>query len=228
MKHSALFPVVLASLLGLLTACGTKKTEETATTTTAPPVAAAAPAETAPAPIAAAPAATFDINSVPVSTANLGSFPYLSKLPGYQIGYASDSVAFDFDRSYVYDGKALVPVEGRVLRCLYRAKDDKKKASELMIRRNYENLIKELGGVRVSSGELPNEVVDKVGRDEYHKHSGGISPGEQADTYVIRQKDKEVWIQLLADDYHYQLNVLEKAAMPQQATTLPAAELKKN
>ncbi|RZK13786.1 MAG: hypothetical protein EOO56_26310 [Hymenobacter sp.] len=233
MKQFPLLQFVLAGLLGLLAACGTKKTEETAAaTTTAPPAAASAPAPvpaaTAPATAVAAPAATFDINAVPIATADLGSFPYFSKLPGYKIGHASDSVAFDFDRSYVYDGKALVPVEGRVLRCLYMVKDSKKTTSDLMIQRNYENLIKGLGGVQVSSGELSNEVVNKVGRDEYHKHSGGISPGEQADTYVIRQKDKEVWVQVAADGDRYQLNVTEKAAMPQQATTLPAAELKKN
>ena len=223
---------MVASLLGLLAACGTKKTEDTTTTTTTAPSAAAtptAPAETPAATAAApAPAATFDLSSVPVSTANLGGFPYLSKLPNYHVNTSSDSIAFDFDRTYVYDGKHILPVEGRVLRREYAPADAQKQTSVLMIQRNYGDLVKSLGGVQVSSGELPGDVVEAFGRPEYDKHNGNINPGRQVDTYVIRQKDKEVWVQVAPDGYHYQLNVTEKAAMPQQATTLPAAELKKN
>ncbi|MFD1470123.1 hypothetical protein ACFQ48_17980 [Hymenobacter caeli] len=231
MKTLTFSSVVLA---GLLAACGSKKTSDVTTTTTAADAPAAtapaAPAETpaaAPA-TAAAPAATFDINTVPISAANLGGFPYLSKLPGYKINVSSDSVAFDFDRTYVYDGKGIVPVEGRVLRREYIPVNADKKTSDLMIQRNYENLVKSLGGVQVSSAALPVEPVDKMGREEFNKHSGGIDPGNQVDTYVIRQKDKEVWVQVSPDGYHYKLNVTERAAMPQQATTVPAAELKKN
>lgn len=231
MKDLALAPFVLAGLVGLLTACSAKKTAEetTAPAASAPAAATAAPAAAATAaPAAAAPDAVFDINAVPVSAANLGGFPYLGKLPGYKINVPSDSVAFEFERTYVYDGKNLVPVEGRVLRRQYVAENDQKKTSELMMQRNYGNLIKSLGGVQVSSGQLPIEPVDKMGRDEFNKHSGGIDPGNQVDTYVIRQKDKEVWIQLLPNDYRYYLNVTEKAAMPQRVTVIPAAELKKN
>ncbi|MGI4886714.1 MAG: hypothetical protein ACRYFR_17295 [Janthinobacterium lividum] len=234
MKNPALSLFALAGLAGLLTACGAKKTADATTVPAAdappvasPPAAEAPAAPTAPA-TAAAPDATFDINSVPVSTANLGGFPYLSKLPGYKIAYNSDSAAFDFDRSYVYDGKALVPVEGRVLRRLYHVVDNKKRTSELMIQRNYGNFIKSMGGVQVSSGKLPREAVDKVGSDEYDKHFGELNVGDDVDTYVIRQKDKEVWVQVKPGDDRYQLNVTEKAAMPQQVTTIPAAELKKN
>ena len=223
MKILTFSSVVLA---GLLAACGSKKAGDVTTTTTAD--APAAPAETPAAAPATAPAATFDLSSVPVSAANLGGFPYLGKLPGYKINVPSDSVAFEFDRSYIYDGKNLVPVEGRVLRREYVAINDQKETSELMQQRNYGNLIKSLGGVQVASGVLPVEPADKLGRDEYNKHSGGIDPGNQVDTYVIRQKDKEVWVQLKPDKYRYYLNVTERAAMPQKVTTLPAEELKKN
>lgn len=220
-------------LASLLTACGTKKpVEETVTATTTAPATAtpepAAPAAVSETPVTTAAPATFDINAVPVSTADLGGFPYLSKLQGYKINTSSDSVAFEFDRSYVYDGKQIFPVEGRVLRCEYVPVDEKKKASPLMMARNYENLVKNLGGVQVFSGELPSESVQKLGREEYYKHDGNIDPGNQVDTYVIRRKDRQIWVQVAPGDYKYQLNVMETSAMPQQATALPAAELKKN
>lgn len=221
------------ALAGSLSACGSKDkaTEQTAQTA-ATPEATPAAATTTPATETAAPAgqptATFDLNSVPVSTARLGAFPYLNKLPGYKLNTSSDSIAFEFDRYYVYDGKQLLPIEGRVLRREYIVVDDKKRTSDLMIQRNYENLVKSLGGVLVASGKVPNETIEKTGRDEYRKHNTVPSSDDQVNSYLIRQKDKEVWVQVKTDAYHINLDVVEKAAMPQQATVTPAAELKKN
>lgn len=188
-----------------------------------PVPAAGVPATT---PTAATPVATFDPNTVPVSTANVGSFPYLGKLPGYHLNVPSDSVDYEFDRLYVYDGQQMLPVEGHVLRRAYVAANDQKQTSELMMERNYDNLIKSMGGVKVWSGEIPGEAKDKVG-DDYSKYRG-LDAGKQADTYLIRQKNKEVWVQLQPDHYNYTLNVVERAAMPQKLTVTPAAELKKN
>ena len=230
---------IVLALASSLSACGSKDkaAEQTAvqTTTTTAPATATAPAEP-PAPVAetpaaaAAPAATFDLSQVPVSSASLGKFPYLNKLPGYKFNVPSDSVGYAFERSYVYDGKNLVAVEGKVVRRSYLAADEKTKASDLMISRNYEDLVKSLGGVKVSLGKVPNEVVEKLGQDEYNKHRGSLETDREVYTYVIRQRDKEVWVQVMPyiEGRYYQLNVTERAAMPQQAGILKADELKKN
>ena len=224
-----LLVLALASSLG---ACGSKDTaaeQPATTTTTVTETPATAPAASTPAVAAdTARAATFDVNTVPVSTARLGAFPYLNKLPGYKINVPSDSISFEFDRYYVYDGKQLLPIEGRVLRREYIVVDDKKRTSDLMIQRNYENLIKSLGGVLVTSGTVSNETIEKLGRDEYRKHNTVPSSVDQVNAYLIRQKDKEVWVQVKTDAYHINLDVVEKAAMPQQATVMKADELKKN
>ena len=228
------FLLVLA-LAGSLGACGSKDKKAAEQTPATPADATAAPATTAPAAETAAPAdqqptaaTAFDLNSVPVSTARLGVFPYLNKLPGYKINVSSDSIAFEFDRYYVFDGKQLLPIEGRVLRREYIVVDEKKRTSDLMIQRNYENLIKSLGGVLVTSGTVSSETIEKLGRDEYRKHNTVPSSVDQVNTYLIRQKDKEVWVQVKTDAYHINLDVVEKAAMPQQATVMKADELKKN
>ena len=237
MNQSFRFPFAVLCLAGGLSACGSKDKaaeQTTQTTTTTTPAATETPAATTPAAETAAPAAqpaapaAFDINSVPISTARLGAFPYLNKLPGYRLNVASDSIAYEFDRYYVYDGKQLLPIEGRVLRREYIAVDDKKRTSDLMIQRNYENLVKSLGGVLVASGKVSGEAMEKIGREEYGKHNTVPGSEDQVNTYVIRQKDKEVWVQVRTDAYHINLDVVEKAAMPQQATVTPAAELKKN
>lgn len=237
MKNVLRYLLSAVLLAPLLTGCGTKDTaDETATDVATPTetTAAEVPTEATPtenpAVETANPSAdaTFDLTKVPVSTANLGRFPYVSGPKGYKFPNPSDSAYYEFDRSYVYDGKQLIPVEGKVLRRQYRVIDDNKKTSELMQQRNYENLIKSLGGVPVSSAELPREAIEKVGNDTYKKYAGNISSGEQVDTYLIRQKDKEVWIQIQPGDTYMDVVVTERAAMPQQVTTIPADELKKN
>ena len=227
--------LLACALAGGLTACGSKdKAAEQATETTTAPVAetpAAAPVTAAPAATAdTAKAATFDINTVPVTSAELGSFPYLSPLKGYSVN-TSNSEEFDFERSYVYDGKNLVPVEGKVSQRLIHLNSGEKKASELMIQRNYEDLLKTLGATKVHSGKVDQASLDKIGQDEAYKHGKWVLSTDRAtDTYIIRQKNKEVWVQVtpLGSDGDYAINVTERAAMPQQATIMKADELKKN
>ncbi|KUG06340.1 hypothetical protein [Solirubrum puertoriconensis] len=224
------------TLLTLAGSCGSKESKETAAETTTPEATAAttpaAPAaETAAATTPATTpqaAATFDINSVPVSTANLGRFPYVGAMKGYRIPYNSDSVDYEFDRSYFYDGKNLVAVEGHVLRRRFLPVDDKKQASDLMVRRNYENFINSVGGVKVFSGAIPDEAVEKVGGSDVAKKGGISGYSAEYDVYVIRQKDKEIWMHVQKQNDNYYLNVAEKAAMPQQISVVPAAEIKKN
>ncbi|GAB3240817.1 hypothetical protein GCM10027346_35520 [Hymenobacter seoulensis] len=238
MKHAFRLLATSACVATLLSACGSKDatTAETTSTSTSE-TASTTPAVTTETTPAATPvtetvstteAAAFDINSVPVSNVTLGAFPYLTSLQGYRTRYDSDSTGFDFDRVYIYDGKNIVPVEGKVVFRQFRPVDSKKAASELMILRNYENLVKNLGGVKVYSGEIDKDVLKKFGEAEYDKHSGSLRSYFSTDTYVIRQKDKEVWVQVQAHDNDYRLSVVERAAMPQQASVMPATELKKN
>lgn len=233
---SSLFLALALALAGSLSACGSKdKATETAAVATTATVAAAPAATSAASALAAAAtdtaqSATFDINTVPVTSAELGVFPYLSPLKGYSVN-TTNSEEFDFERSYVYDGKNLVPVEGKVSQRLIDNDSGAKKASELMIQRNYENLLKTLGATKVYSGKVARAAIDKVGQEEAYKQGKWVlSTDYVTDTYVIRQKNKEVWVQVtpLGSDGDYAINVTERAAMPQQATILKADELKKN
>ncbi|WBA40680.1 hypothetical protein [Hymenobacter canadensis] len=227
--------VASCALLSLLASCGAKDNAEettaaettTATTTTETAAAPEAAPETA---APTAPAATFDISTVPVSSANLGQYPYLSGLKDYKVN-TSNSEAYEFELAYIFDGQNLVPVEGKVSQRLFDPNDSDQKASELMISRNYAALLQDLSATKVSSAKVPREIIDKVGSEEAYKHGKwSLSTDHVTDTYLIRQKDKEVWVQVtpLGSDGSYNITVAERAAMPQQATVIPAADIKKN
>ena len=125
-----------------------------------------------------------------------------------------------------------MPIEGKVSQRLISPDSREQKASELMIRRNYETLLKDLGAIKVFSGKVSSEAIDKAGgSSEVYKHGKwSISTSYETDAYVIRQKDKEVWAQVtaLGSDGGYNLTVAERAPMPQQASIIKADELKKN
>lgn len=227
MHQASRFLVTVLALASVLSGCGHQdQAVEQASqppTDVAPAAAETPPASTTP------PVATFDVNAVPISTAELGPFPYIAGLKGFTLN-TTNSKAYDFERAYVYDGKTLFSVEGKVARRLFGAdrSNEKTPVTELAIDRNYENQLTQLGAVKVWTGIVPEEAVDKIGSDEFFKHCGfGTNGNDASDTYLIRQKDKEIWIQLnsqLGGDYG--IDVVEKAVMPNLTTVLKAEELK--
>jgi OOP family OmpA-OmpF porin len=219
------------TLAGGLSACGHQ--DQTAEQASPPTTAAApAPTETAPsetpATTTAAPAAAFDVSTVPVSTAALGSFPYVAGLKNFELN-TTNSKDFEFERAYVYDGTTLQTIEGKVSRRLFevdRSSEVGKKMSELLIDRNLDNQLKALGAVKVWTGIIPKETIEKIGGNTvFYQHSSTGNDSE-GDTYLIRQKDKQIWVQTSTSADSYRIDVVEKAGMPELTTVLKADELK--
>lgn len=201
--------------------------------TPATPAAAPAPADTAK---AAAPAG-FDPSAVPVATPKLGAWPYFSLLDGYHKGTINDADMNKdklemfkdvvFDRYEFFDGVKLIPVEGR----LTTFEEIGKGASFFQVQKTYEKLVHDLGGVTVWEGNMQKFADTKLEMDE-RRHRGRYSSwgSEKAGVYMARTPDREIWVEVYQryyDDAGYWLTVVEKKALPMQASVLPAAEMKK-
>src|SRR6476661_1095155 len=257
MRHAQLFfPMKLFltrlfMLIGAasLVACSSKSNDEetpaqapvqTAAAATAPapaPAPAAAPASAAPAAEPTAPAG-FDVNAVPVASPKLGAFPYFSILDGYHKGSVKDpEVSHDkfndlfkdvaFDRYEFFDGVKLIPVEGR----LTTFEAIGKGASFFQVEKTYEKLVHDLGGVTVWEGNMEKFKDAKLKMDE-ERHRGrfGMWSSEKAGVYMVRATDREIWVEVYQrydDPAGYWLTVVEKKALPMQASVLPAEALKK-
>lgn len=179
---------------------------------------------------AAAPAA-FNIDSVPVSTATLGAFPYFT-LPEGVSAEEQKGKAFDFDRRYLLAGDELIAVEGKVHQRKFRLAQKDKTFSELEIHRNYENIIKQAGGVKTHAKPMSKAAIDKAGgREAVEKYYFGPGPGDyyEHNTYVIRQSNKEIWVQVATGVIppHGFVLVVERAAMAQSVGMLKADQMKK-
>jgi len=238
---------LLSGLLLLTAACASdKKTDQPAADTTpvaavvAAPAPKAAPTETVPPAAAPAPAAPagFDHATAPVVTPKLGAWPYFSVIEKYHKGTDQDpGISHDkvtnlfkdvaFDRYEFFDGAKLIPVEGRL--ATFEAVGQG--ASFFQVQKTYEKLVHDLGGVTVWEGNMQKFADSKLQMDEpRHRGSYSVWSAEKAGVYMVRTPDREIWVEVYQryeDSAGYWLTVVEKKALPMQASVLPAAEMKK-
>lgn len=195
---------MLVLALGVTLAGCAKKQDEAAPAAEAP----VAPAAEQPAAPAATPAAApapamtaFDINTIPESTATLPAWPYVALPSGYQFNYADDlaSRTKDLARVPVWTGGQLLWVEGKVFSDRIDNQDGKT-YSRFEVRKNVQQAIEALGGVRLTERTFDEatykaneKALDDV-RQEFDRMQTAYWYDEDADTYVIRRADKAIWV----------------------------------
>jgi outer membrane protein OmpA-like peptidoglycan-associated protein len=144
----------------------------------------------------------FDLTKIPISKADLGTFPYFKTLPNFYSSNSSDSMTIEMNRTYFYDGVKCFAVDGKVSTQKINVKDgDKPHASEFQIIQEFDKVVSTLGGVKVFTGVIPKEALIPVaGTDDEvslsSKHSLAPHSYYGVIEYVIKTADKEVWLQL--------------------------------
>ena len=181
----------------------------------------------------------FDIATVPVSKADLGTFPYFKTLPNFT---ATDSTTHESNRTYFYDGKTFFTVDGKVSsQNLNINHNDQPIVSEFGCIQEFDKVIATLGGVKFFTGKMPDEALKTfAGDDAVELGSAGkaaVAPSSFYGVveYVIKTPDKEVWVQLQPyslGSHFYTLLVVEKSMPLLSLTTNTAnpilADLEKN
>ena len=158
------------------------------------------------------------INAIPVSNADLGTFPYFKTLPNFRPTNESDSVTIEQNRTYFYDGKACFAIDGQVSAQILNVYDSKKKVpSEFQIIQEFDKMVLTLGGKKIFAGKLPEDQLQKISNlgivDLASKHQVAPNAYYGVVEYVIKAPQKEVWIQLVPASIgssFYNLLVVEK------------------
>jgi len=168
----------------------------------------------------------FDITTIPVSEAALGEFPFVSPPKDYCFGYCSSwegkadaKDIKDTDKEYFAVNGKLIPQEGKTYKVAVEKNRniDNKRFSRLFVLNAFEKDIKALGGVQVNNVPVTSDEFKRVGEEELITRGYGKSIDQNLlddiKTYVIRTKDREVWIQFnLMDEESGRIAVLEKPA----------------
>ena len=143
--------------------------------------------------------APFDLNSVPLSQAKLPAFPFLDYPEKLEAGYRTDRKP-QFDEVHVVAGKELRRVEGLVLARNFPHTTVGLSALESM--RNYENLIKSLGGVKVNQlmpADAEFRRLYPESQEALEKKTrvlGLNNGGAHYQMYLVRTPGKNIWLGL--------------------------------
>lgn len=168
------------------------------------------------------PTASFDPESVPLSEVALGDFPFV----GLPAGYAPINRPYDrtFARFPYWLGTGHHWVEGRTWSTAIGVdrNDRTKTFSSLELRRNLDGVVQAAGGRVVFEGDAPPRAFyhDSPWKREigggFHSVVNSIS-GKPLVVYVIRQRDRQIWIQYADAAPHASLVVTESSALPKTA-----------
>jgi len=165
---------------------------------------------------------SFDINSIPVSNKDLGTFPYIIPPSNYAYNYSKTIQPGDIndtDKEYFAVNGKLIAQEGKSYKAhIDRDAKDGKRFNSLEVGKYFDDLIKSLGGVQVNNVAVPKAQIDSVGNDELvtKKYGNSIDYNMLNDikTYVIRTRTKQVWIQMtLMNEESGKITVLENKAI---------------
>lgn len=156
-----------------------------------------------------------DLDNIPLSTADVGDFPFFTLPKGLQ--EQNKPLLKSFDVCFFPVGGKMTAMEGK----LYKANvvgSEKEPFSQRYFEKSIEDYLVSIGGVKVFDGQISKEEYER-----YHKEDPNLgdegSMGYADQTikfYVIRTVDKgTIYVQFTADNAAGKLNILQEAALEQ-------------
>lgn len=145
----------------------------------------------------------FDINQLPISTADLGDFPFFTAPDGAK--YINNQEVKFFDANVIVTEDKIFEVEGKVFRAWIH--EDKSSGIEITNRyllKSYEDAILTAGGVKVFEGSLSGDRLAQFNElNTYSGSDGSFTPigDQQILTYLIRRDDGNIYISLEKKGY---------------------------
>lgn len=167
----------------------------------------------------------FNIDSVPVSQVALGEFPYIALPAGYSSRSYSTATK-DFARFPFWAKGEAHWVEGKMYLATFGAESGKS-MSKYEVRKNFDDLVQQMGGKQISEEKIPNDTIKSWGDEftqEFNRGLGDVYNGP-ATTYLVRRDDGNIWIHLAISGTGSYVVAKEKD-FKATARLLPAAELK--
>lgn len=157
----------------------------------------------------------YDITKIPVTSKEIGTFPYLKAPEEYKFNDISRSDLKTVH--FAIEGK-LVPLEGKTYSSnIYKVQESESPFNLQTVQRTYDKVITDLGGVQVSTMLLPDQI-EKIGKkrlEDEGDHAYTIIGANDytlnhVNTYVIRTTKAEVWIELSFYQNGGYIYILEK------------------
>ncbi|MCP2043179.1 OmpA family protein [Pontibacter sp. HSC-36F09] len=137
----------------------------------------------------------FDISAIPVSSEDIGDFPFFTAPQGAE--YINNAKVIDFDFIVFVTPESVYEVEGKTLRAhVHPDRKSETRVSGRFLEKSFEDAIIKAGGVKVFEGKLEGERKDTYKNlCTYAGDNGSIDIwNNPIVTYVIRRNDGNVYI----------------------------------
>lgn len=144
----------------------------------------------------------FSITDLPLSTADIGDFPFFTAPRGAK--YINNVKVKTFDFIVFVTDNDIYEVEGKVYRTsIHKDKKSDTEISNRYLMKSYEDAILAAGGVKVFEGKLKDDRLDKYRElATYAGDDGSIDvTNNEMVTYVIRRNDGNIYIVLEKKDF---------------------------
>lgn len=136
-------------------------------------------------------------DSMDISTADVGKFPYLTPPEGYIYDRFAKNRNFA-EKYHFYKDSSIVTISGKYFRALVQKSDDpkyrKEKFNDSLVVTYYENAIKQLGGAEVYADDKPLKKLDRIDVDLANQPVAGTYR-----QFLIRTPEGNVWFDLEYD-----------------------------
>ena len=181
----------------------------------------------------------FEIESIALAENIQGEFPYFKLPEGYTYTdprkYHGTGVINPVDKEYFYNHGVYFPQEGKSFKAVIRVDSEKfkdKTFSVLEIQKSFDELISSLGGVKINNAEPIKEgekdrleIVDPKAYENNYMHS--CSNFDNVNTYVIRSKDKTVFVQYNLGTENADITILEPEVFENKMKIIEASQIQK-
>lgn len=172
----------------------------------------------------------FDISTLPISTEDIGDFPFFTAPKGAT--YINNVKPKDFDFMVFVTPDDIYKVEGKTFRAYVHPENNAEvEISSNYLNKSFEEAILKAGGVKVFEGELLDERKEKYKELCTYAGSNGSLKigGNTIATYIIRREDGNVYIAFDKKKHNtMSIQIVEEKAFEQTIKKITSDEIEKD
>ena len=172
----------------------------------------------------------FNLTQIPVSTFPISELPFFSLPTGYKYSHEEKR---NYETIRFWTGSSFEMPEGELF-CGRISNDKNHSYSGLELFKNLDQIFKEAGAVAVFEGKVPQEAITKneeknpISDYSIKSNAYGFQGFAKTWTYVIRQENQNIWLQLNESDDNASLHVamIKTKAVAITSQLIKAEEMK--
>lgn len=171
---------------------------------------------------------TFDITNIPVSTSEIGDFPFINLPKGME--EMNKPLVRPFDICFFPIDGIMTAFEGKLYKTFVSPVRGEE-FSQHFFEKSMADYLQSIGAVKVFDGEITKDEYDRYHKQDPNKgDEGDIGyAGQNIKSWALRSKDKgNIYIQYISNNAGASLNVLQEDAFEQTITKVTADEIAKD